>query len=132
MFEPSNYMLPGQGAVTEFHIKFGVPARARPEMISAEDRLRRVRLIFEEAAEFATACSTQNMVEIADALADLLYVTFGAAVEFGINIHPIFHDVHRANMSKTGSADAGGKITKGPNFVPPDATPFLKAQGWEG
>ena len=125
-------MLPGQKAVTEFHIKFGVPARPHPEMIAAEDRLRRVRLIFEEAAEFATACGKQDMPEIADAIADLLYVTFGAAVEFGIDICPIFYDVHRANMSKTGGADEGGKITKGPNFVPPDSTPFLQAQGWEG
>ncbi len=116
--------------VTDFHVKFGVRARTRPEMIPAEDRLRRVRLIFEEASEFATACSNQDMPEIADAIADLLYVTYGAAVEFGINIAPIFADVHVTNMSKTGGADAGGKITKGPDFVPPDSTPFLRQQGW--
>ena len=99
-------------------------------MIEPKDRLRRARLIVSEAAEFLDAADTGDLVEIADALADLLVVVYGAAVELGIDLEPVFAEVHDSNMSKNGGKDAGGKILKGAGFRPPDIRGTLRAQGY--
>lgn len=92
-------------------------------------KVRRISLIMEEAAEFAAACRKSNQVEMIDAICDLLYVTFGTAVEMGIDIAPFFDEVHRSNMTKTGgSQDSGGKILKGPNYEPPLLQKILEEQ----
>ena len=67
-----------------------------------------------------------------DALADILVVTYGAAVEMGVDLEPIFREVHRSNMSKDGGKDAGGKILKGKGFSPPDILGELRRQGYTG
>lgn len=116
--------------VRDFHIKYGEYSDT-PIMLTEKARLRRARLIVSEAAEFVDAASKGDMDEMCDALADLLYVTYGSAVEMGVDIEPIFAEVQRSNMTKDGGGqDSGGKILKGPNFSPPDLAKVLREQGW--
>jgi hypothetical protein len=89
-----------QQQVLEFHQKFGVPAPTTPGIPSRERIELRIKLMAEELTEFIDASSESNLVEMIDALCDLLYVTFGSAVELGVDIEPFFHEVQRSNMSK--------------------------------
>ena len=105
------------------------PAQSVPAQISAKDRLRRARLIVSEAAEFLEAADTGDFVEMVDALADILVVAYGAAIEMGVDLEPVFAEVHRANMSKDSGKDPGGKILKSPGLTPPDILGVLRRQG---
>src|SRR4051812_7991396 len=87
----------------------------------------RARLIKEELNEFRDASSLyindKHIIEVADALGDLLYVVYGAGVTYGIDLEPVFQEIHRSNMSKLwpdGKAhrDTGGKVIKSPNYSP--------------
>jgi len=109
-----------QESVRDFHKAFGCVANEKPTDLSAATRLLRARLVSEEAAEFVAACSTNDMIDIADSIADLLYVTYGAAVAFGLDAQELFKEVHRSNMTKTASRDSGGKVMKGPGYKPPN------------
>jgi predicted HAD superfamily Cof-like phosphohydrolase len=122
-------MSPEQQMVLEFHEKYGAPVGAHPAMIAVKDRMRRARLIVSEASEFLEAADKDDFVEMVDALADLLVVVYGAAVEMGVDLEPVFREVHRSNMSKNGGKDAGGKILKGLGFSPPDIAAELRKQG---
>jgi predicted HAD superfamily Cof-like phosphohydrolase len=124
-------MSPEQAMVKEFHQKYGVPCAERPEMPSIKDRMRRARLIMGEAAEFVEAADKDDFVEMVDALADILVVTYGTAVEMGVDLEPVFAEVHRSNMSKNGGRDVGGKVLKGPGFQPPRLPEVLREQGWQ-
>jgi predicted HAD superfamily Cof-like phosphohydrolase len=115
--------------VLEFHEKYGAPVGAHPAMIAVKDRMRRARLIVSEASEFLEAADKDDFVEMVDALADLLVVVYGAAVEMGVDLEPVFREVHRSNMSKNGGKDAGGEILKGLGFSPPDIAAELRKQG---
>jgi predicted HAD superfamily Cof-like phosphohydrolase len=123
-------MGPEQRMVKEFHEKYEAPVRSTPGQIGIKDRLRRARLISGEAAEFLEAADKGDFVEMVDALADMLVVTYGAAIEMGVDLEPVFAEVHRSNMSKNGGKDAGGKILKGPGFSPPDILTELARQGY--
>ena len=118
-----------QRQVEEFHRAFehpiGVtPGFSRPEL--------RAELIKEEARETIEAIERGDLTEAVDGLCDLLYVTLGAAVEFGIDIEPIFDEVHRANMAKVGGETrADGKQMKPKNWTAPDIRGALHAQGWK-
>ncbi|MCH8805976.1 MAG: nucleoside triphosphate pyrophosphohydrolase family protein [Planctomycetes bacterium] len=124
-------MGPEQAMVREFHQKYDAPIQSAPRQIGAKDRLRRARLIISEASEFLEAADTDNFVEMVDALADILVVTYGAAIEMGVDLEPVFQEVQRSNMSKDGGKDAGGKILKGPSFRPPDILGELRKQGYD-
>ena len=124
-------MSPEQKMVKEFHEKYDAPVQSTPEMIGVKDCLRRARLIFTEAGEFIEAADKGDFVEMVDALADLLVVVYGAAVEMGVDLEPVFAEVHRSNMSKNGGMDTGGKILKGPGFSPPDILRELLCQGYQ-
>lgn len=123
-------MSPEQRMVKEFHEKYGAPSRTTPVMLSAKDGLHRARLIISEASEFLEHADKADFVEMVDALADILVVTYGTAVEMGVDLEPVFAEVHRSNMSKNGGMDAGGKILKGPGFRPPDVLGELAKQGY--
>src|SRR3712207_9578951 len=98
--------------VAAFHRKFGAPPPDRPSLEGFPGDLR-VRLIEEEAAEFAKAVQDGDMVEMIDALCDLLYVTYGAAVDLGVDLEPFFAEVHRSNLAKVGGTRrADGKWLK--------------------
>lgn len=93
-------------------------------------------LIEEEAAEFRAAVEADDVVEIADAVADLLYVVYGAALTFGIPVPEVFAEVHRSNMTKLDDEGnpiyrSDGKVMKGPNFSPPELLPILRNAGYE-
>jgi len=90
----------------------------------------RYELIKEELNELKEAIDNKNMKEVADALTDILYVTYGAGHAFGINLDMCFQEVHNSNMSKLGSDgkpiySEKGKVMKGPNYFKPDITKFI-------
>lgn len=130
--------------MTEFHSKFGVPVLTVPTVptVPSEDRIRLCeKLITEEYNELREAMgfremggdkwlSKANLPEVADAIADLIYVAIGTAHEFGIPLQAIWDEVHAKNMTKVLPADPGGKIAKPPGFVPPDCEAILKAHGY--
>ena len=114
-----------QKNVEEFHKAFGCIANDKTTDLNAATRLLRARLITEEAAEFVSACAKNDIVGIADAIADLLYVTYGAAVSFGMDAQALFNEVHKSNMTKSASRDGSGKVLKGPNYRPPNLEKIL-------
>lgn len=91
----------------------------------------RMDLIHEEHKEFEKAIYDKDLVEAADALADLLYVTYGAAIAFGIPIDKVFAEVHRSNMTKFKDGPkfrSDGKLLKGPGFEPPRIKEILEGE----
>jgi predicted HAD superfamily Cof-like phosphohydrolase len=106
-----------QSLVEDFHRKFGHPVNDKPVWSRPE---LRAKLIEEEAKETVDAIRARNMIEAIDGMCDLLYVVFGTAVEFGIDLDVFFEEVHRANMTKVGGATrADGKTLKPPGWEPP-------------
>ena len=108
-----------QTQVLEFHTKYGCSRSTIPTVMSIDERLRRIRLISEELSEFIGAATKSNLVEMVDAIGDLLYVTFGTAVAMGVDMSPIVTEIHRSNMTKEIMMDVGGKIIKGEKYEAP-------------
>jgi predicted HAD superfamily Cof-like phosphohydrolase len=119
-------------ALRESHAAWRLPMHTAPTLdVSDEVREIRCALIEEEAAEFREALEAGDIVEVADAIADLLYVVYGAAVTFGIPIDEVFAEVHRSNMTKLGPDGApiyreDGKVLKGPSYEPPEVLGVLE------
>lgn len=111
-----------QRDVRDFHKRLGVTIADRPSFPSDEVIDLRIDLIEEELTELYEAIFIDNsLVGVADALADILYVTYGAALAFGIDIGPVWDEVHRSNMAKTGGPVRGdGKIMKPEGWTPPN------------
>jgi len=91
----------------------------------------RLDLITEEVKELEVALANENLVDIADALTDILYVTYGAGHAFGIDLDACFHEVHLSNMSKLGPDEKpiyreDGKVLKGPDYFDPDLESILE------
>lgn len=123
--------------VRDFHRAFGLPARARPPERAGEvggDQLAlRRALLAEEVGELTEAETADDVVGIADALADIVYIACGTADLLGIPFDEVFAEVHRANMSKLGADGrpvlrADGKVLKGPAYRPPDVAGILAAR----
>lgn len=117
--------------VKEFHDKFDVVKQNSPSFPDIGTIDLRTGLIEEELKELYEAIAEKNIVEVADALTDLLYVVYGMGDVFGINLDKTFAEVHRSNMSKLGEDGrpvrrADGKVLKGPNYSPPDLTKILE------
>lgn len=115
----------------EWHSKFAVPIQDTPRFPGKERARLRVALIDEEATEFRSASYDADVVEVADALADLLYVVYGAALEWGIPIDAVFAEVHRSNMSKvwpdgTIHYREDGKVLKPSTYSPADIARILR------
>ena len=90
----------------------------------------RISLINEELEELKTAIKDKDILEVADALTDILYVAYGAGHAFGINLDKCFNEVQESNMSKLGSDgkpiyNESGKVMKGPNYFKPNLSKFL-------
>lgn len=111
------------GMVKEFHEKYNHYIGKCGYWPPAEISQLRDKLIDEESKEFQSASS---QIDIADAIADLLYVTFGAALAYGIPIEEVFAEVHRSNMTKSTKTNIIGKTVKGPDWEPPDIGGILK------
>ena len=91
----------------------------------------RISLISEELEELKQAISEKNLTEVADALTDILFVTYGAGHAFGIDLDRCFDEVQNSNMSKLGKDgkpifNEFGKVMKGPNYFKPDLSKFIK------
>ena len=111
--------------VKTFMKAFGQMIRTRPQFPDDKTTQLRFDLIKEELNELEVAMKTKNLKEIADALADILYVTYGAGYAYGINLDKCFKEVQRANMSKLGKDgkpiyNEKGKVMKGPNYLEPN------------
>ena len=116
--------------VKKFMETFGQEVKEKAEFPNEKITLLRYDLIREELEEFKEAISKKDIKEVADALTDILYVTYGAGHAFGINLDKCFQEVQSSNMSKLG--DDGkpifndkGKVMKGPNYLKPDLKKFV-------
>ena len=110
---------------------FGQMVRTRPQFPDDKTTQLRFDLIKEELSELELAMKTKNLKEIADALADILYVTYGAGYAYGINLDKCFKEVQKANMSKLGTDgkpiyNDKGKVMKGPNYSEPNLKQFVE------
>lgn len=117
-----------------FHQAFGLPCRPLPDADVDETLAHlRVDLLREEVEEFAQATADRDIVGLADALADIVYVAYGAAVTYGIDLDDVLDEVHRSNMSKMAPDGRpvlrpDGKVLKPPSYRPPDVEGTLERQ----
>ena len=118
--------------VEEFHQTYGLPVRTMPGLdVGAGVQNLRKRLMREELDEVCAAVDRGDLIEVADGLADLLYVVCGTAITFGIDLDAVVREVHRSNMTKLGSDGhpiyrADGKVMKGPGFEVPRIAEVLE------
>ena len=119
------------GDVKIFMETFDQIVKTKPQFPEEKTMQLRYDLIKEELTELEQAMNTKNLKEIADALTDILYVTYGAGYAYGIDLDKCFKEVQRANMSKLG--DDGkpiyndkGKVMKGPNYSEPNLKQFVE------
>ena len=118
-------------SVKKFMETFGQEVKTKPEFPSDKIVKLRYDLIKEELDEFAEAIKTKNLTEVADSLTDILYVTYGAGIAFGIDLDKCFNEVQRSNMSKLGKDgkpiyNEFGKVMKGPNYFQPNLKKFVE------
>ncbi len=118
-------------SVKKFMETFGQEVKIKAEFPSDKIIKLRYDLIKEELDEFEEAIKTRNLTEIADSLTDILYVTYGAGIAFGIDLDKCFDEVQRSNMSKLGENgrpiyNDQGKVMKGPKYFAPDLSKFIK------
>ena len=119
-----------QAMVEEFHHKFSILAQATPTDLNEETKRLRVRLIEEEFDELKEAMVGGDLAAVAKEMADLLYVVYGTAVSYGIDMDPVFREVHRSNMSKVGGYKReDGKWVKPATYSPARIEPILAEQG---
>ena len=110
---------------------FGQDVKQSSSFSSDKINALRVSLIKEELDELIEAMNKKDLVEVADALTDILYVTYGAGHAFGINLDDCFEEVQNSNMSKLDKDgkpiyNENGKVMKGPNYFKPDLSKFIK------
>ena len=118
-----------QTMVEAFHRRFDILVRTVPTELTEETKQLRVRLIEEEFDELKEAMMAGNLAAVAKELADLLYVTYGTAVSYGIDMEPVFREVHRSNLSKVGGYKrADGKWVKPASYSPAHIDPILEVQ----
>ena len=118
-------------SVKKFMQTFGQEVKNKAEFPNEKIVKLRYELIKEELEELNQAFNDKDIKEVADALTDILYVTYGAGTAFGIDLDKCFDEVHQSNMSKLDSDGKPiyndiGKVMKGPNYFKPDLNKFLK------
>ena len=116
--------------VKAFMNTFGQEVKEKTEFPNEKIIKLRYDLIKEELEELKEAIEQKDIIEIADALTDILYVTYGAGHAFGINLDKCFNEVQESNMSKLGEDqkpiyNENGKVMKGPNYFKPNLNKFL-------
>ena len=109
---------------------YGQEVKDKAGFSDAKTNKLRIDLIKEELEELTEAMQNENLLEVADALTDILYVTYGAGHAFGINLDKCFEEVQNSNMSKLGEDgkpiyNEAGKVMKGPNYFKPDLSKYL-------
>ena len=116
--------------VGTFMKTFGQEVKLKPSFSSDKINKLRIDLIKEELDELQEAMKNNDLLEVADALTDILYVTYGAGHAFGIDLDKCFDEVQNSNMSKLGENgepiyNESGKVMKGPNYFKPDLSKFV-------
>ena len=109
---------------------YGQEVKDKAEFSDEKTNKLRIDLIKEELEELTQAMNDKNLLEVADALTDILYVTYGAGHAFGIDLDKCFDEVQNSNMSKLGEDgkpiyNESGKVMKGPNYFKPDLLKFI-------
>ncbi len=118
-----------QKMVKEFHEQFDIHVAPIPSAPDEATQILRNRLIQEEFEEFQEAMQQKGLPDMAKELADLLYVVYGTAVSLGIDMEPVFKEVHRSNMSKVGGYKReDGKWVKPATYSPANIAPILEGQ----
>jgi predicted HAD superfamily Cof-like phosphohydrolase len=118
-----------QRQVLEFHKGMGLEYADTPHLLASEASKRRIMLIDEEFLELIEARNKEDLVEMSDALCDLLYVVFGTAVEMGLDLEPLFDEVHKSNMTKVGGHKNNfGKWIKPDTYQPPKLAGLINKQ----
>ena len=117
--------------VKTFMQTFGLEVKSRPSFSTEKINQLRYNLINEELEELKQAILNKDLLETADALTDILYVTYGAGHAFGIDLDRCFEEVQNSNMSKLGEDgkpiyNDAGKVMKGPKYYKPDLSKFIK------
>ena len=110
---------------------FGQEVKTKPSLSSEKINNLRISLINEELEEFKEAIKNNDIKEVADALTDILYVTYGAGHAFGVDLDKCFDEVQNSNMSKLGDDgkpiyNEAGKVMKGPNYFKPNLSKFTE------
>ena len=116
--------------VGTFMKTFGQEVKTKPSFSTDKINKLRLDLIKEELTELTEAMNNKDLLEVADALTDILYVTYGAGHAFGINLDKCFEEVQNSNMSKLDENgkpiyNEHGKVMKGPNYFKPDLSKFI-------
>ena len=116
--------------VKTFMETFGQEVKNKPSFSTDKINSLRYDLIKEELEELKAAMESKDLLEVADALTDILYVTYGAGHAFGIDLDKCFEEVQNSNMSKLGEDgkpiyNESGKVMKGPKYFKPDLTKFV-------
>ena len=116
--------------VKTFMQTFGQEVKSRPSFSTEKINQLRYNLINEELEELKHAIANKDLLEVADALTDILYVTYGAGHAFGIDLDRCFEEVQNSNMSKLDENgkpiyNDSGKVMKGPNYFKPDLSKFV-------
>jgi len=117
--------------VKTFMQTFGQEVKLKPSFSTEKINDLRYNLVKEELEELKQAIDNKDLLEVADALTDILYVTYGAGHAFGIDLDKCFEEVQNSNMSKLGNDgkpiyNDAGKVMKGSNFYKPDLSKFVK------
>lgn len=122
--------------VAQFHRAYELPMRAAPTIdIGPAQTALRLALIEEEIQELRAAAEAGDLIEIADALADIVYVAYGTAHVYGVDLDAVLTEVHESNMTKLGADGrpvrrADGKVLKGPSYRRPDVAKILGHRGF--
>ena len=116
--------------VGTFMKTFGQEVKREPSFSTEKINTLMIDLIKEELEELTEAMKNKDLLEVADALTDILYVTYGAGHAFGINLDKCFEEVQNSNMSKLDENgkpiyNESGKVMKGPNYFKPDLSKFV-------
>ena len=116
--------------VGNFMKTFGQEVKTKPSFSTDKINKLRLALIKEELTELTEAMNNKDLLEVADALTDILYVTYGAGHAFGINLDKCFEEVQNSNMSKLDKNgkpiyNEHGKVMKGPHYFKPDLSKFV-------
>ena len=116
--------------VGTFMKTFGQEVKTKPSFNTDKINKLRIDLIKEELTELTEAMNNKDLLEVADALTDILYVTYGAGHAFGIDLDKCFEEVQNSNMSKLDENrrpiyNEAGKVMKGPNYFKPDLSKFV-------
>ena len=117
--------------VHEFHEIFDTLIGTKPQFPDEDTRQLRRNILEEEFKEYQSAEAANDLIEVADALADIIYIALGTAISYGIPLDEVFNEVHASNMSKLDENGKpiyreDGKVLKGPNYFKPNIVEILE------